>query len=83
MHVLGLRQNTCTMGYKPYKIPVDPDHKLHEDDGDQLTDIEWYQRLAKKLIFLSLSRPDSMYAVGVIGQFIHTPTKTHLANRVP
>ncbi|XP_028106835.1 uncharacterized protein LOC114305899 [Camellia sinensis] len=37
-----------------------------------------YQRLVGKLIYLSHTRPDIAYAVGVTSQFMHDPRKPHM-----
>ena len=37
-----------------------------------------YQRLVGRLIYLSHTRPNIAYAVGVISQFMHNPKETHL-----
>ena len=37
-----------------------------------------YQRLVKKLIYLSRTRPYITYAVNVVSQFMHSPGEEHL-----
>lgn len=37
-----------------------------------------YKRLVGKLISLTITRPDLTYAVGVVSQFMHTPSVPHL-----
>ncbi|XP_072080996.1 secreted RxLR effector protein 161-like [Arachis hypogaea] len=37
-----------------------------------------YQRLVKKLIYLSHTKPDIAYAVSVVSQFMHDPRERHL-----
>ena len=41
-------------------------------------DRESYQRLVGKLIYLSHTRPDITYVVGVVSQFMHNPKQVHL-----
>jgi hypothetical protein len=41
-------------------------------------DKERYQRLVGKLIYLSHTRPDIAYSVGVISQFMHSPKEEHM-----
>ncbi|BBH08170.1 cyclin-dependent kinase B1 [Prunus dulcis] len=38
-----------------------------------------YQRLVEKLIYLSHTRPDIAYAISVVSEFMHSPSKYHLA----
>ena len=42
------------------------------------TNKEKYQRLVGKLIYLSHTRPDIAYAVGVVSQFMHNPSEDHM-----
>ena len=43
-----------------------------------MVDKERYQRLVGKLIYLSHTRPDIAYAVGVVSQFMHQPQEDHM-----
>lgn len=49
-------------------------------DGEPLDDKKKgiYQKLVGKLIYLTLTRPDIIYVVNVISQFMHAPTNIHL-----
>nr|GFB30224.1 putative RNA-directed DNA polymerase [Tanacetum cinerariifolium] len=44
----------------------------------KLADRNRYQRLVGKLIYLSHTRPDIAYAVGVVSQFMHQPQVAHM-----
>lgn len=44
-----------------------------------MTDQDRYQTLVGKLIYLSHTRPDIAYAVGVVSKFMHRPQEEHLA----
>ena len=37
-----------------------------------------YQRLVGKLIYLSYTRLDIAYVVGVVSQFMHSPHESHM-----
>lgn len=43
-----------------------------------------YQHLIEKLIYLTLTRPDIIYIVNVVSQFIHVPTNVlmHTAEHI-
>ena len=43
-----------------------------------------YQRLVGRLIYLSHTRPDIGFAVGVVSQFMNSPTEEHMeaVNRI-
>ncbi|XP_022032764.1 uncharacterized mitochondrial protein AtMg00810-like [Helianthus annuus] len=48
------------------------------EEGAKLVEKERYQRLVGKLIYLSHTRPDIAYAVGVVSQFMHQPQIAHM-----
>ena len=43
-----------------------------------MVDRERYQRLVGKLIYLSHTRPDNVFAIGVVSQFMHAPRESHM-----
>jgi hypothetical protein len=43
-----------------------------------LEDVNQFQRLVGKLIYLTVTRPDLSYAVSQISQFMHAPRTPHL-----
>ncbi|GAV70377.1 hypothetical protein CFOL_v3_13875 [Cephalotus follicularis] len=65
------------LGCKPVDIPMDPHQKFGIDDGSPLTDIHQYRGLIKKLIYLTVTRPDISFAVGVLSQFMQARQKAH------
>ena len=50
---------------KPISTPMDPNVRLQEDKGKNLEDVTMYRQLVGSLIYLTLTRPDISYAVGV------------------
>ncbi|GAV62321.1 LOW QUALITY PROTEIN: hypothetical protein CFOL_v3_05845 [Cephalotus follicularis] len=65
------------LGCKPVDIPMDPNQKFGIDDGSPLTDVHQYRSLIGKLIYLTVTRPDISFAVGVLSQFMQAPQKAH------
>ncbi|GJS20350.1 retrovirus-related pol polyprotein from transposon TNT 1-94 [Tanacetum coccineum] len=47
---------------KPSHIPIDPNIKLNDTDGDPLPDAYFYRTLVCKLLYLTITRPDLSYA---------------------
>jgi len=43
------------------------------DDSHTLDDPRRYRRLIEKLIYLTVSRPDITFVVGVLSRFMHQP----------
>ncbi len=52
--------------------------KLSADEGELVEDTTMYRRIMGSLIYMTITRPDLSYAVGVVSQFMQTPRKPHL-----
>jgi hypothetical protein len=66
------------MGCKPISIPLEQNVKLNADEGDLVEDITMYRRIVGSLIYMTITRPNLNYAVGMVSQFMQTPRKPHL-----
>ncbi|KAI3809043.1 hypothetical protein L1987_25010 [Smallanthus sonchifolius] len=77
-YILDLLTETGLVDCKPVDTPMIVNHKLHMEPNGKLADKERYQRLVGKLIYLSHTRPDIAYAVGVVSQFMHQPQVNHM-----
>jgi Reverse transcriptase (RNA-dependent DNA polymerase) len=62
-YVLDLLAEVGLLDCKPIDTPVAPNNKLKESSDQIPTNKERYQRLVGKLIYLSHTRPDIVYAV--------------------
>nr|GEX57191.1 putative ribonuclease H-like domain-containing protein [Tanacetum cinerariifolium] len=69
---------TGMLDCKPAKTPMMSNQKLYMETEAKLADRDRYQRLVGKLIYLSHTRSDIAYAVGVVSQFMHQPQATHI-----
>uniref|UniRef100_A0A803NC49 Uncharacterized protein n=1 Tax=Chenopodium quinoa TaxID=63459 RepID=A0A803NC49_CHEQI len=58
--------------------PMIMNHGLQIIEGLESVNQTQYQRLVGKLIYLSHTRPDLAYAVGVVSRFMYKPQKQHL-----
>lgn len=63
---------------KPLQLPMDSHLKLTHDKGDLLVNPTPYQRLVGKLIYLTITRPDIVFTVQILTQFMHSPTTIHM-----
>ncbi len=66
------------MGCRPISIPLEQNVKLSVDEGDLVKDTTMYIRLVGSLIYMTITRLDLNYVVGVVSQFMQTPQKPHL-----
>ena len=76
-YIVDLLKETNQLDCKPAASPIDIKLKLTMD-GEALHNVSYYQRLVGKLIYLTITRPDITYAVGIVSQFMHSPTVDHL-----
>jgi hypothetical protein len=52
--------------------------KLHQADGDSLSDPSIYRQLVGSLNYLTITCPDISFVVQQVSQFIQAPCQTHL-----
>lgn len=57
---------------------MDPKIKLNPKDSELLQDISQYRRLTRHLLYLTLSRPDIIFSVHKLSQFISQTRVPHL-----
>ena len=77
-YVLYLLAETGMLACKPVDTPMKMNHKLGQTKNQTSADKGCYQRLVGKLIYLSHIRPDIVYAVSVVSQFMHSLGEEHM-----
>jgi hypothetical protein len=65
-------------GCKPISIPLNQNGKLSVDAGEVLEDATMYRKIVGSLIYMTITRPDLNYTVGLESQFMQVPRKPHL-----
>jgi len=65
-------------GCKPISIPLEQNVKLSADEGDLVEDTTMYRHIVGSLIYMTITKLDLSYAVGVVSQFMQTPRNPHL-----
>ena len=65
-------------GLRPTKFLVEYNIALTQRDGELLTDPSQYRRLVGRLIYLTITRPDLVYAVHILSQFMDKPRIPYL-----
>ncbi|XP_075076494.1 uncharacterized protein LOC142163140 [Nicotiana tabacum] len=62
---------------RPENFPMEQNLKLTSTNGILLNDPTKYRRLVGRLIYLTVTRPDIVYSVRTLSQFMHEPRKPH------
>nr|XP_043611638.1 secreted RxLR effector protein 161-like [Erigeron canadensis] len=57
---------------------MEPHAKICAHEGQDLEDATMYRQLVGSLIYLTLTRPDISFAVGVMSRYMQNPKKSHL-----
>ena len=76
-YALDILKETSMLDCKPADSPMDPNLKLLPNQGETYSNPERYRRLVGKLIYLTITRPDISFAVGVVSQFMQSPHNDH------
>ena len=63
---------------KPISTPMEANTKLCAHEGKDLADATMYRQLVGSLIYLTLTRPDISFVVGVVSRYMQNPKKPHL-----
>jgi hypothetical protein len=62
---------------KPISTPVDCGVKLSRHDKENVVDVILYKSLVESLRYLTCTRPDILYAVGLVSQYMEESNSTH------
>ena len=68
-YALDMLKKFGMTGCKPLDTPLDQNVKLF-DDGQYLEDAYLYRKIVGGLIYLTITRPDLSYAIGLVSQFM-------------
>ena len=63
---------------KQISMPLDVNAKMSAHIGDVVEDVTMYRKIVGSLIYLTITRPDLNYTVGLESQFMQLPQKLHL-----
>ncbi|XP_060200219.1 uncharacterized mitochondrial protein AtMg00810-like [Lycium barbarum] len=89
-YALELTSEAGLAASKPANTPIDINVKLTSRQYDEtikdkvyieedpLTDQSGYHRLIRKLLYLTVTRPDISFAVQTLSQFLQDPKKSHM-----
>ena len=77
-YALEILNDTGFLGAKPTDFPMVQNLKLDPDDGDILEDPSLFRILMGRFLYLTITRPDLMYSVKKLSQFVSNPRKPYL-----
>ena len=83
-YALEILKDTGFLGSKLVKFPMEKNLRLSKYEGKPIADPAQFRRLIGRLLYLTLTRLDIIYAVHRLSQFVSWPRKPHLlaANKV-
>lgn len=64
-YVLDMLSKYGMADYKPISVPLDQNGKVSADAGFVLEDATMYRKIVGSLIYVTISRPDLSYTVGL------------------
>lgn len=66
---------TGLLGTKPVSTPLESNHQFAKSTAPLMDQLDRYNRLIRKLIYLTLTRLELSYVVHILSQFMHSPRK--------
>ncbi|KAD6796057.1 hypothetical protein E3N88_06953 [Mikania micrantha] len=76
-YAIDLLKKFCILTCKAAVTPMNANDKFVLEDGSDLMDEYRYRSLVGGLMYLTHTRPDIGFAVGIISRFMHKPTVLH------
>ncbi|KAF5451600.1 hypothetical protein F2P56_026693 [Juglans regia] len=77
-YALDILSDSGQLGARTASFPMEQNLKLTNQDGFLLSDPSPYRRLVGHLIYLTITRPDIVFAVNILNQFMHAPHAPHM-----
>ncbi|XP_071933728.1 uncharacterized mitochondrial protein AtMg00810-like [Coffea arabica] len=76
-YALDILTDTGLSGAKPSPFPMSQQHQLGHSTSTPLADPSSYRCLVGRLLYLTITRPDILYVVNILSQYMHSPRLDH------
>ncbi|GKV20621.1 hypothetical protein SLEP1_g30721 [Rubroshorea leprosula] len=76
-YALDILTETGMIGAKPSPFPMEQHHSLAIASRPLASDPSQYRRLVGKLLYLTITRLDLSYSIGILSQFMQEPKQEH------
>lgn len=76
-YALDILKDCGHLGARQASIPMEQNLRLTNDQGALFKDPTVYRWLVGRLIYLTITRPDIVYLVNILSQFMHQPRQPH------
>ncbi|GKU93723.1 hypothetical protein SLEP1_g7291 [Rubroshorea leprosula] len=76
-YALDILTETGMIGAKPSLFPMEQHHSLAIASSPPASDPSQYRRLVGRLLYLTITRPDLSYLIGILSQFMQEPKQEH------
>ncbi|XP_070676264.1 uncharacterized mitochondrial protein AtMg00810-like [Malus domestica] len=63
---------------KPVATPLAANEKLSKEHGSEMANESLYRQMVGILLYLTVTRPDIMFAASLLARFMHNPTTKHI-----
>jgi hypothetical protein len=78
-YALEVLEDTGMLASKPVHFPMEHNVKFSKDSSQFLDDPTSYRRLVRRLLYLTISKPDISFVVQALSQFMDKPRVPYLA----
>ncbi|CAL1379865.1 unnamed protein product [Linum trigynum] len=76
-YTLDILKDAGALAVKPCSFPIEQNHHLTRIEGPAAKDPSGFRRLVGRLQYLTVTRPDIVYAVNILSQAVHSPRQEH------
>jgi hypothetical protein len=76
-YIQNLLDRASLTDHRPAETPIELNVHLIATDGEPLEDPTYYHHIVGSLVYIGVTRPDILYSVHILSQFVSAPTQIH------